>query len=340
MKILIISLSNLGDALLTYPALQALWSAAPDAQFHVLASPRTRELFESDRRIHRVWLWEKKASPLAKLFVVLSLARVGFDRVVDFRNSLTPLFIPSRSRTPLFRKSPGRRHRAQAHLDLVRGLLGSHGDEGRTTASGSSLPFGPAEEAEVEKWLEPGKRPVVMVPGARSHLKRWPAERFGAVADRLVERHGAQVLLVGEESERPIARQVALSMRGEATDLTGRTTLRQLAALLARARLVVTNDSACLHAAEIMGIPVVAIFGPTDEKKYGPRDPRSVVVRRRLVCAPCERALCPYGHECMTGIETDEVYSVAAGILDSTSSSGNPVHPEPVEGRTVTASHP
>ncbi len=310
MKLLIISLSNLGDALLTYPAIGALWRAQPSAEFHVLASPRTRELFEADPRVHRVWIWEKRASLIRQAGLIFRLARVRFDWVVDFRHSLIPFLIPAGRRTPLWRgQDRSGAHRAERHLALVRSLgIGAGGDAVR-------LPFGPEEEAWVQAQLQPGLRPVVMVPGARSHLKRWPAPRFAEVADRLIREIPAQILLVGEESERPIAQEVASAMRGRATDLVGQTSLRQLAALLARTALVITNDSAGLHAADLMGVPTVAIFGPTDERKYGPRGPRSRVARLPLICAPCERALCPYGHECMQWLPAEPVVQAALGAL-------------------------
>ena len=321
MKILVISLSNLGDALLTYPALHALWQSYPDGEFHFLVSPRTRELFEGDPRVNQIWIWEKKASILKQILLLARFSQIGFDLVVDFRNSLIPFFIPGAKRAPLLRRPPSNGvHRAQAHLDLVT-ALGIPPSSGRM-----SLPFGPKEEAQIQVWLEAGRRPVVMVPGARSHLKRWGAEKFAEVADRLIERDQAQILLVGEEQERPIAEEVKRRMRHSATDLVGRTSIRELAALLTRVSLLVTNDSACLHAAEVMEVPVVALFGPTDEKKYGPRNPRSVVIRRQLVCAPCERALCPYDHECMKWVTGDEVYAAAAKVLQDSA------HPELVEG--------
>jgi lipopolysaccharide heptosyltransferase II len=171
------------------------------------------------------------------------------------------------------------------------------------------------DEKDLRHFFDEGHPLVVMAPGARSHLKRWPAARFSEVADRLIQEKQVQVVLVGEEAERPIAQEVAASMRHPVVDLCGRTTLAELAALLKRAALVVTNDSACLHAADAMGAPTVAIFGPTDERKYGPRNVASVVVRRSLVCAPCELALCPYNHECMQWLTTDEVYTAAERIL-------------------------
>ena len=309
MKILVVELSNLGDALLTWPALSALWAAHPQAEFHVLASPRTRELFEGDPRIRRVWFWEKRAPIWNQAGVVLRLSLERFGLVVDFRNSLIPLFLLGARRTPMIRASADGAHRSDHHLALVTALGIPPAREP------APLPFGPEETARVKTWIRPDQKVAVLVPGARSHLKRWSAEGFADVADRLAEEQGAQVVLVGEEAERPIAEEVQRLMRRPSVDLVGRTTLRELAALLARSALVVTNDNAVLHAASAMKVPTVAVFGPTDERKYGPRAPGSAVIRRALICAPCELALCPYGHECMKWIEPAEVSSVASKVL-------------------------
>ena len=82
-----------------------------------------------------------------------------------------------------------------------------------------------------------------------------------------------------------------------------------------RAQLVITNDSASLHLASTLDVPTVAIFGPTDEAKYGPTSRARRVIRRRLFCAPCEQALCRFHHECMRFISPDEVYEAARGLL-------------------------
>lgn len=329
MRILIISLSNLGDALLTYPAIQAVRSAYPDAEYHVLVPPNARPLFEVDPRFHRVWAWRRDGSLLAQVGLALRLARMRFHLVVDFRNSLLPLFLPGAKRTPLLRRYPPRMHRVDQHLALVDSIhipsrhlpppcppLPSGERVGVRGSGRAPLPYGPLEEATVASWVQPGRPVVVMVSGAKSHLKRWAADRFAAVADRLIQDKNAQVILVGAADEQAIAQGVERSMRQPLTNLVGRTSLSELAALLSRAQLMVTNDCACLHAAELMGVPTVAIFGPTDEKKYGPRHPRSRVIRRHLVCAPCERAQCPYGHECMEWVEADEVYAAAAEVLN------------------------
>ena len=196
---------------------------------------------------------------------------------------------------------------------------------------GPCITVGPEDEQAVDRWLAaapPGAPLVAIAPGARSHLKRWPAPGFAAVADALVRERGAQVLLVGDAEDRPTAEQVAAAMQYAPMNLAGRTTLRQLAALFRRMALVLTNDSACLHVAGAVGTPVVALFGPTDPVKYGPTGPRDSVVRLGLVCSPCERALCPYGHECLQWLPPRDVLAAARNALRDTT-----VRPELVEGR-------
>ncbi len=303
-KILVIQLSNIGDAILTFPALQRLMSAYPTSCLHVLASPRTEELFTCDPRVKKVWLWQKRVSLWRKLALIGRLFKERFDLVADFRNSLIPILLFAR-RTPLIRRSlASGAHRVDQHLSLLDAL--------------GLAPF----DGNPPVWYRANGEPrtraglkVVMAPGSRSHLKRWPAERFASVADQLIDRMGTEVLFVGEGEDQSVVQAVLKGMKHPATDLSGGTHLQELFRLLTQVNLVVTNDNACLHAAEMVGTPAVAIFGPTDEKKYGPRSPRSVVVRRHLVCAPCERALCPYDHECLKGLEAEEVFEAALKVL-------------------------
>ena len=86
-------------------------------------------------------------------------------------------------------------------------------------------------------------------------------------------------------------------------------------ALMQRAALVITNDSASLHLASALYIPTVAIFGPTDADKYGPTATQSRTIRRHLFCSPCEQALCRFSHECMRFISAEEVYEAAKQLL-------------------------
>ncbi|MBI1953056.1 MAG: glycosyltransferase family 9 protein [Candidatus Omnitrophica bacterium] len=309
MRVLLIELSNLGDAVLTYPAIGSLWKAYPGGEFHVLAGPRSAPLFREDPRFNRVWVLEKGADVLDQISMVAGLFLQRFDLVVDFRHSLIPLFLFTRRTKLLRRPPPDPAHRVFRHLKVVADL--------GLDAPEAAVPlfYGPEDEREVARRLKPGAKTMVISPGSRSHLKRWPPVRFAAVADRLAAEEGMQPVLVGSPEEGETAQAVTASMRQEALDFTGDLTFRQLAALLSRASLCVTHDSAILHMAQAMNTPTLALFGPTDEAKYGPRNPNSLVVRKRVACAPCERALCPYGHECLQWLSADEVFEAALQVL-------------------------
>lgn len=296
-RILLISLSNIGDAVLTTPVLEALHRQWPSAPITVLVGPRAVALFERDPRVAQVWPYEKQDPWWRKVGFLSRLHRQRFDLVVDLRHTLWPWLLGARWRSPLVRARAGARHRMEIHLEVLRRMgIPTEGAVPR-------LYTGPEDEHAAARWvadLPPGLPLVAVAPGARSHLKRWTAEGFAAVCDAIMMEFGAQVILVGDAGDRPIAERVIGAMRQSPMNLTGRTTLRQLVALFRRTRLVLTNDSACLHLAVAAQAPVAAIFGPTDPRKYGPTGPRDAVVRLGLVCSPCELALCPYGHECMT----------------------------------------
>jgi heptosyltransferase-1 len=149
-----------------------------------------------------------------------------------------------------------------------------------------------------------GEQPLaVLVPGTTWTTKTWHAEGFAAVA-RHLRGSGRAVVLAGSAGERQRCQAVAALAPG-VVDLSGRTTLSELAALIRRAALCVTNDSGSMHLTVALGRPVISVFGPTDPLWIGPyRQPESVV-RADRPCMPCyfrQLRSCPHDHACMTGV--------------------------------------
>ncbi|MCM8795010.1 MAG: glycosyltransferase family 9 protein [Candidatus Omnitrophica bacterium] len=316
MNVLIIALSNLGDSILTVPAIQAVREKFPEARFDVLAGPKTEEFFKGDPGFRKVFIWKKKIPLWSQVGLVLRLMAGGYRLVIDFKNTLIPFFLVGAKRTP-FRRAFLKEfpHRIDQHLALVKAIGIPPPKEP------PRLFFSPEDERKAEEWLRSlgpdgsDGLVVAVVPGAKSHLKRWAPEKFASVADRLAVEREAKILLIGGLEDRGETFAVKQRMHYPALDLAGHTSLKEVAALLARTDLVITNDTANLHAAQITGVPTVAIFGPTDERKYGPKNPNSAVIRKRLICAPCEKALCQYHHECMKWLEAKEVYAAAVKLL-------------------------
>jgi len=148
--------------------------------------------------------------------------------------------------------------------------------------------------------------------------KRWPAERFAAVADALAEGHRARILLIGSAKERDVLEAVADRMRQMAVRLGGRTDLTTLTGILRRARLLLSNDTGAMHVAAALGTPVLAVFGPTDHEATGPLGPYSRVVREPVPCSPCLLRECPIDHRCMIGVEIGQVLKAAEELLTTT----------------------
>ena len=162
-----------------------------------------------------------------------------------------------------------------------------------------------------------GRRYLIGIhPGASfGPAKRWLPERFAALADRLVGALGADVLIFGSADEKPLAEQIAEAMRHSPLVVAGQTSLRQMMALFGQCCLAITNDSGPMHVAAGLGLPLVAIFGSTDERSTGPLSPRARVVKARVECSPCGLRVCPVDFRCMRGVTAEDAHRVALELL-------------------------
>jgi lipopolysaccharide heptosyltransferase II len=178
-----------------------------------------------------------------------------------------------------------------------------------------------ADKARVKSLLDslgvsPSDKIIAISAGAKSHTKRWPAKGFIGLCGRIWGELGAKILLIGDKNDAAINKEIFSAGIKGAHDVTGRTGLRELLHLLSLCRLLVTNDSAPLHAASAVGLPTVAIFGPTSHKKYGPLAPRSVVVHRAMACSPCEQPQCRFGTlACITDIQEAAVWDAVKKVF-------------------------
>lgn len=324
-NILFITLSNIGDVVLTLPVLGVLEKEFPNAKISVMVSPQAKEIFVNDPAISKIISYDKHISFLEKIKLGLRLKRRNFDLVVDLRSTLYPVLINAPYRTSLFTpplragagfsKTKKHKHKIYIHLNklLPLGLDVQNAtynlffsEEDKRTTKNIFEEFNISEADKI----------VAVAPGAKSHIKRWTTSGFTKVCQRLNRELGIKVLLVGDTNDKEITSQILSAQAlSDTYDISGRTNMHQLGYLLSRCKLLVTNDSAPLHLADIVNIHCVAIFGPTDHIKYGPTLENSVVIRKNLKCSPCEKAQCAFNLECMKQISADEVFEAARKIL-------------------------
>jgi heptosyltransferase-2 len=147
--------------------------------------------------------------------------------------------------------------------------------------------------------------------------KCWPPERFAGFVNRFRLHTDADVILFGTASEQRVSEAIAAGIEGPSISLVGKTAVAELMALLSQCQLFVGNDSGAMHVAAAVGLPVVAIFGPTDPQGTAPITSRCTVVQERPYCSPCFLRRCPIDHRCMTSVTPDAVESAARGWLRS-----------------------
>lgn len=344
-RILVVAPNWIGDALMAQPLLARLREKRPDARIEVLAPPWVVPLLAYMPEVD-----EAIAAPFAHGALALGARwRLGrrlrarrYDQAVVLPNSwksaLVPLFADIGLRSGyvgesrygllnLLYRVPRAARRRRSMVEHYLELAAAPGrapdapppaprlqvDRGAAAATARGFGFAP-----------PPQRNLVLCPGAEyGPAKRWPAERFGALAAALAAR-GARVFLLGSANDAAVCDAVLRASGGTAQSLAGRTRLDQAIELIAAADAVVTNDSGLMHVAAALDRPQVALFGASSPEHTPPHSPRARVVWLRPACSPCFERVCPLGHfRCMTELAPERVAAEVEqlGVLGSAASS-------------------
>jgi len=172
-----------------------------------------------------------------------------------------------------------------------------------------------AKEFLREHGLRTGAPLVLLCPGSiNSRAKRWPADRYAAVADHFAEA-GATVVLIGSPGEMEVANEVSLRTINKPVIMTGKTSVAEVTAIISVADVLITNDTGPAHIGSAVGTPTLVIFGPTNPLTTRPFAPNADIIRQKPDCAPCMLRDCPIDHRCMTAISPEEVFARAGAMM-------------------------
>lgn len=317
-KILFISLSNIGDVILTFPVMDILKRDFAAASLSVVVGPKAEALFRGNPYIDKVYVFNKHQPFLKTVHWILKLREEKFDLIVDLRNTAIPFLISAKFRTPLSFSSPQKIHMKQKHLNRLRGVWYFSDDAEHRLALQTTDDDRRFIDRLIQNHVGMNERFAIVAPGAASHIKRWKGEGFARVSEYLIEAHKIKVVLVGDKNDEDFVQSVIKPMKHKILNLCGQTALTQLAELIKRSCLVLANDSAVMHMASYLDVPVVAIFGPTDPIKYGPWSHSRQVVKSHVLCRACEKPNDHLSHECMDFIEaSDAIKAVKEALKDS-----------------------
>lgn len=318
MKILFITLSNLGDVVLSLPVLDTLLKEYKDAEIYCVTSPRCMPFLESIKEIKGIIPYKKRMGFRDFWRFFFSLRKNRYDLVVDLRNSLIPYLVSVRIRTPLFLKVPRDVHRLEKFRMILSRTLRKEVVLSKRRREFSISLQREKELTELVIKSNPGGRKIIFFGvGARSHIKRYPPEHFSWLIRRAYEERFFSILC-GDDKDRTVSEQIRDNIpMVPFLDLCGRTTFPETAYLLKRyAFCSISCDSAFLHLSSYLNIPTLGIFGPTSPQRYGPwADVSGVIYNSNIECRPCEKSVCRYNHECMRGLNPEEVWNFCHTII-------------------------
>lgn len=341
-RILCIRPDNMGDVLMTEPAMRALRDAAPGRHITLLASPSGAAVAPYLGCVDEVITYEapwvkndSQAPPEADLEMIERLRAARFDAAVIFtvysQSALPSAMMCRLAGIPLVlahsRENPyrllsdwvregalldGGRHEVQRQLDLVQ-TVGAHTSDIRMRARAFAQDHEGLDDILAQHGVTADKQGwIVLHPGATAESRRYPAARFAQAVSRL--QSDAPVLVTGGKSEHELASTVCQG-NPRAINLAGQLSLGQLIALIERARLLISNNSGPVHIAAATGTPVVDLYALTNPQ-HTPWQVANRVLNHDVPCKNCYRSVCPQGHHaCLLGVEPQQVADAARDLL-------------------------
>ncbi|HMG75275.1 MAG TPA: lipopolysaccharide heptosyltransferase II [Pyrinomonadaceae bacterium] len=329
-----------GDAVMSVPALRELRRLLPEAQITLVSRSGAADIFIDAAFVDEVLIYDRAG--LASTGNQIREWRLRkFDLALLFQNAFEAAAIAFLSGTPtrmgydterrgllLTHSLPSpswknERHESFYYLHLVAKL--EELISGSTSVENSEPRFDlDVSEDRKRKALrllhEHGAHIdaalTVLCPGSiNSRAKRWPAERYAKLADRLAE-SGADVVLIGSPTESDVSQEICKLAQRQPIVLTGKTTVAEAAAIISIADVLIANDTGPAHIGAALHTPTLVIFGPTNPLTTYPFSSSAEIVRRAPDCAPCMLRDCPIDHRCMTAITPEDVF-VRASVLMS-----------------------
>jgi len=354
-RILIRGTNWIGDAVLTTPAITAVRKAFPDCHISLLVKPWVADIFKGSPDIDEIILYEDQFNNIIGKFKLAGLLRgKGFDIAIllqnafdaalitwlsgipkrigyatDLRSLLLNKAVPARETvtshklqvTSKKENALSKKHHVYYYLNLLKEALNIETQDIEPALYLTEDEINRARKLINLHLATCNLHLVIGInPGAAyGSAKRWPPHRFAELIQRIINELNGGVVLFGSKSEVEIANEISCKLQVASCKLlnmAGKTTLRELMALISECDAFVANDSGPMHIASAFHIPVAAIFGSTDPKATCPLGEGHKIIRKDIPCSPCLKRECTEGHfRCMAEISTEEVFNALKEIL-------------------------
>ncbi len=326
-RILVVNVNWVGDVVFSIPVFRTLKEHYPGAKISCLTVPRVKEVLECSPDIDDIIIYDEEGRdqfPWGKAKLITQIKQRQFDACFLLHRSLTRALLVFLARVPIrvgyntknrgfllthkIPEPPPTVHRS----DYYSGLLEGYGLTIQDRRCHLEVP--PQVEREIteilrKKGLNPPDDFIVIHAAGNWDLKRWPQERFALLTRDLMRHFSQKVILTGSKEDSAMIENIVRGSQVDAVNLAGETNLKQLLALMKKARLVISADSGPLHMASSVGANILGLFGPTRPEVTGPRGAgRFKIIQKDVVCnqRPCYHLTCQ-DNLCMQSIEVKDV---------------------------------
>jgi heptosyltransferase II len=318
---------------MSLPAIRAVKANYHESEISLLAKRSVADLYARESAIDKVIVfsdnrWQSARALRAKRFHLAILLPNSFDSALLLRLAGIPQIVGYDTDVRRFLlthaipppKWKGKVHERFYYLELLqeaRLIDGYHHADVPIRLECASEAAADGRKAFAERGVT---QPVIGVsPGAAyGHAKCWLPERFAESAAAVASQRGGTVVLFGTPNDAADCNAVEQYLKSysvPSVNLAGQTTLRQFIDLAAACSVFLTNDSGSMHVASALGVPTIAIFGPTNPVTTGPAGPQNTIVREKVDCSPCLKRECPIDHRCMTRITAARVVEAASSLI-------------------------
>jgi lipopolysaccharide heptosyltransferase II len=346
--ILCVRLDTIGDVLMTEPALRALAQSLPGRRLTLLTSAAGREAARLIPHLNEImvydapWMKSARASRTSTqdFALIEELRTRRFDAAVIFtvysQSALPAALLCTLADIPLraahSRENPYGlltdwiretepdirvRHEVRRQVDLVTSIGCAAADDRLSIAVGAAASR--SIDQLLSQRIDPSKPWIIMHPGASAESRRYPIGSFAAVASGLRRALACEILWTGSKEEVPLIAEAQRAMGERSQSLAGALNLEELAALIAKAPLLISNNTSAVHLASAVSTPVVDLYALTNPQHTPWRVPCRVLFED-VPCRFCYKSVCPEGHHrCLRGVSADSVVAAAIDLLEHTS---------------------
>jgi heptosyltransferase-2 len=327
----------IGDLVMATPVLTDLRKAFPQASITAMSSSPLCELLKGDAAIDELFCFTRPSNKFSrrqqKRDILAKIQAGQYDLGLLLTNSFSSAwwFWQGNVKRRIGYSKHWRRflltdpittpQEKMHQVDLYKKLLGPLGIPLSKTAPRLYVTEKEVQESKqllYQRGYVAGKKLIGIHPGAAyGEAKCWPLERFRALAQELLKDQDLYLVFFGDARTFSLVKKICQELDPRAMNLAGVTSLRELACIIKDCHVLVTNDSGPMHIGDAFQVPLVALFGSTDDRTTGPYHQRGAVINKRVSCSPCMKRVCPIDFKCMMQISVDEVVQAVRAILIS-----------------------